>query len=167
MAGGSAPARNYRGLLGVHLPFGLRTCTLVAPRTSPEAPVGDLSPQLLQWLPGRIDNSPDGTCTRWPSRPRRSLPYPLSTLTSFRAALPPASSRDKGQPGDRGLLYYYLYGLGSRRGAGPETADDEGDVMENDRHSWILAVRERLASPPPRRLPASDARPALVLVPLY
>src|SRR3954452_7072947 len=32
--------------------FGLRTCTLVAPRTSPEAPVDDLSPQLLQWLPG-------------------------------------------------------------------------------------------------------------------
>src|SRR3954470_12718077 len=52
MAGGSAPARNYRGLLRVHLPFGLRTCTLVAPRTSPEAPVDDLSPQLLQWLPG-------------------------------------------------------------------------------------------------------------------
>src|SRR4051812_48820584 len=72
------------------LRFGLRTCTLVAPRTSPEAPVGDLSPQLLQWLPGRIDNSPDGTCTRWPSRSRRSLPKPLSTLTSFRAALPGA-----------------------------------------------------------------------------
>src|SRR5215204_645607 len=73
MAGGSAPARNYRGLLRVHVPFGLRTCTLVAPRSSPEAPVGDLSPQLLRWLPGRIDNSPDGTCTRGPSRPRRSL----------------------------------------------------------------------------------------------
>src|SRR4051812_30094710 len=76
------------------LRFGLRTCTLVAPRTSPEAPVGDLSPQLLQWLPGRIDNSPDGTSTRWPSRPRRSLPIPLSTLTSFRAALPGDSPGD-------------------------------------------------------------------------
>src|SRR4051812_41219124 len=81
------------------LRFGLRTCTLVAPRTSPEAPVGDLSPQLLQWLPGRIDNSPDGTSTRWPSRPRRSLPIPLSTLTSFRAALPGSSSaQDRREP---------------------------------------------------------------------
>ena len=70
---GSAPARNYRGLLRVHLPFGMRICTLVAPRNSPEASVGDLSPQLLLWLPGCIDNSPDGTCTRWISRPRRSL----------------------------------------------------------------------------------------------
>jgi len=33
--------------------------------------------------------------------------------------------------------------------------------------SWIVQLRERLASPPPRRLPASDARPAAVLVPLY
>ena len=39
--------------------------------------------------------------------------------------------------------------------------------MENGRQSWILALRGRLASPPPRRLPASDARPASVLVPLY
>jgi 8-oxo-dGTP pyrophosphatase MutT (NUDIX family) len=35
------------------------------------------------------------------------------------------------------------------------------------RHSWIAEVRERLASPPPRRLPPSDLRPAAVLVPLY
>jgi 8-oxo-dGTP pyrophosphatase MutT (NUDIX family) len=34
-------------------------------------------------------------------------------------------------------------------------------------HSWILALRERLASPPPRRLAASDVRQASVLVPLY
>ena len=34
---------------------------------------GDHSPRLLQWLPGRTDNSPDGTRTRWPSGPRRSL----------------------------------------------------------------------------------------------
>ena len=33
--------------------------------------------------------------------------------------------------------------------------------------SWILAVRERLASPPPKRLAPSDIRPAAVLVPLY
>lgn len=33
--------------------------------------------------------------------------------------------------------------------------------------SWILALRHRLASPPPRRLPASDLRTASVLVPLY
>jgi 8-oxo-dGTP pyrophosphatase MutT (NUDIX family) len=39
--------------------------------------------------------------------------------------------------------------------------------MENERHSWILTLRNRLASPPPRRLPASDLRPASVLVPLY
>jgi 8-oxo-dGTP pyrophosphatase MutT (NUDIX family) len=35
------------------------------------------------------------------------------------------------------------------------------------RKSWILDVRDRLASPPPRRLPASDLRQAAVLVPLY
>ena len=39
--------------------------------------------------------------------------------------------------------------------------------MASERHSWILALRERLASPPPRRLPASDLRQAAVLVPLY
>ena len=33
--------------------------------------------------------------------------------------------------------------------------------------SWILALRERLASPPQRRLAAVDLRPASVLVPLY
>ena len=33
--------------------------------------------------------------------------------------------------------------------------------------SWILEVRERLASPPARRLPTQDLRPAAVLVPLY
>jgi 8-oxo-dGTP pyrophosphatase MutT (NUDIX family) len=38
--------------------------------------------------------------------------------------------------------------------------------MEN-RQSWILALRERLASPPPRRLAAKDLRQASVLVPLY
>lgn len=39
--------------------------------------------------------------------------------------------------------------------------------MASERQSWILALRERLASPPPRRLPASDLRQASVLVPLY
>jgi 8-oxo-dGTP pyrophosphatase MutT (NUDIX family) len=33
--------------------------------------------------------------------------------------------------------------------------------------SWIVELRSRLASPPPGRLPASDLRPAAVLVPLY
>ena len=37
----------------------------------------------------------------------------------------------------------------------------------NEPQSWILALRHRLASPPPRRLPASDLRQAAVLVPLY
>ena len=35
------------------------------------------------------------------------------------------------------------------------------------KHSWIVELRARLASPPPRRLPATDAREAAVLVPLY
>ncbi|HEY0781845.1 MAG TPA: CoA pyrophosphatase [Thermoanaerobaculia bacterium] len=39
--------------------------------------------------------------------------------------------------------------------------------MSDVRHSWILELRERLASPPARRLPPNDARPASVLVPLY
>jgi len=39
--------------------------------------------------------------------------------------------------------------------------------MESARQSWILALREILASPPPRRLPPSELRPASVLVPLY
>jgi 8-oxo-dGTP pyrophosphatase MutT (NUDIX family) len=33
--------------------------------------------------------------------------------------------------------------------------------------SWILEIRNRLSSPPPRRLAASDLRQAAVLVPLY
>ena len=33
--------------------------------------------------------------------------------------------------------------------------------------SWILALRERLSSPPPTRLPPSEERKAAVLVPLY
>ena len=34
-------------------------------------------------------------------------------------------------------------------------------------HSWIFDLRSRLASPPSKRLPASEARQAAVLVPLY
>jgi 8-oxo-dGTP pyrophosphatase MutT (NUDIX family) len=33
--------------------------------------------------------------------------------------------------------------------------------------SWILEIRRRLGSPPPRRLPASESRQASILVPLY
>lgn len=39
--------------------------------------------------------------------------------------------------------------------------------MESPRQSWIQTLRERLSSPPPRRLPPSELRPASVLVPLY
>jgi 8-oxo-dGTP pyrophosphatase MutT (NUDIX family) len=39
--------------------------------------------------------------------------------------------------------------------------------MAEPRRSWIMEVRERLASPAPRRLAASDLRQAAVLVPLY
>lgn len=35
------------------------------------------------------------------------------------------------------------------------------------KRSWIMEVRDRLSSPPPRRLAASDLRQAAVLVPLY
>lgn len=36
-----------------------------------------------------------------------------------------------------------------------------------DRNSWIAEIRDRLTSPPPRRLAVSDLRQAAVLVPLY
>jgi hypothetical protein len=91
LAAGSAPARNYRGLLRVHVLFGLRICTLVTPRTSPEASAGRLLASTAPVATGRTDNSPDGTCTRWSSRPRRSLRQTellSSPQTSFRAALP-------------------------------------------------------------------------------
>jgi 8-oxo-dGTP pyrophosphatase MutT (NUDIX family) len=49
--------------------------------------------------------------------------------------------------------------------------DDADETMEAaEPHSWILALRHRLASPPPRRLVTSTAgelRTASVLVPLY
>lgn len=34
-------------------------------------------------------------------------------------------------------------------------------------HSWIFELRQQLSTPPPSRLPASEVRPAAVLVPLY
>lgn len=37
----------------------------------------------------------------------------------------------------------------------------------NEPRSWIQEIRDRLTSPPPRRLAANDLRPASVLVPLY
>lgn len=33
--------------------------------------------------------------------------------------------------------------------------------------SWLIAMRQRLAAPPPRRLPPGEQRPASVLVPLH
>lgn len=36
-----------------------------------------------------------------------------------------------------------------------------------ERRSWITGIRDRLSSPPPQRLAASDLRQAAVLVPLY
>lgn len=39
--------------------------------------------------------------------------------------------------------------------------------MTMERKSWIMEIRERLSSPVPQRLPASDLRHAAVLVPLY
>jgi len=46
------------------------------------------------------------------------------------------------------------------------TGPGESD-RANDLHSWIVEVRKRLESPPPRRLPPGESRQAAVLVPLY
>jgi 8-oxo-dGTP pyrophosphatase MutT (NUDIX family) len=40
-------------------------------------------------------------------------------------------------------------------------------MMVTPKQTWILALRERLASPSPERLAPSEARQAAVLVPLY
>jgi hypothetical protein len=50
----------------------------------------DYSSSAAPVATGRTDNSPDGTCTRWPSRPRRSLRNLRlsSRQASFRVALP-------------------------------------------------------------------------------
>jgi 8-oxo-dGTP pyrophosphatase MutT (NUDIX family) len=39
--------------------------------------------------------------------------------------------------------------------------------MSSEKKSWIMELRERLATPPPRRLGPKDLRQASVLVPLY
>ena len=39
--------------------------------------------------------------------------------------------------------------------------------MSEELHSWIVEVRQRLATPPPLRLTPKEARQAAVLVPLY
>ena len=39
--------------------------------------------------------------------------------------------------------------------------------MSEELHSWIVEVRQRLATPPPLRLKPKEARQAAVLVPLY
>ncbi len=41
------------------------------------------------------------------------------------------------------------------------------NTSDSGPHSWILALRERLGSPPPTRLPPSEERKAAVLVPIY
>jgi 8-oxo-dGTP pyrophosphatase MutT (NUDIX family) len=43
----------------------------------------------------------------------------------------------------------------------------EPTTKPTPKRSWIMEVRDRLTSPPPRRLAASDLRQAAVLVPLY
>ncbi len=40
-------------------------------------------------------------------------------------------------------------------------------MAEPQKHSWIIELRGRLDTPPPRRLPPTDDRQAAVLVPLY
>ena len=40
-------------------------------------------------------------------------------------------------------------------------------IEEQEPHSWIQQVRQRLSAPSPSRLPPSDAREAAVLVPLF
>jgi len=70
---------------------------------------------------GRIDNSPDGTSTRWPSRPRRSLrklQLFSSRQTSFRAALPRDSSVSEDRWRNDAFFYSSLVETGGFRVAG-------------------------------------------------
>src|SRR3954452_7072949 len=72
-----------------HLHLG---CTKDFPRGSSGRSLASTAPVAT----GRPDNSPDGTCTRWSSRPRRSRRQLLllsSRETSLRAALPRDSRR--------------------------------------------------------------------------
>src|SRR4029078_9660638 len=75
---------------------------------------------------------------------RPELPPPRSTDPAHRLAHPAAAGSDTTASG--GLME---------------------DAMETPRQTSILALRERLGSPPPRRLLPSDLRQAAVLVPLY
>ena len=97
LAGGSAPARNYRGLLRVHSRYGLRTCTSVAPRVSPEAPAGrsltstaPVATGVYRQLPGR-DSHPLAFETQ---KVLRDLDLAHLEL-SFRDALPAACENAK------------------------------------------------------------------------
>ncbi len=92
MAGGSAPARNFRGLLRVHTRCSLRTCLPDLTRRFRRLQPDGYPHRLLRRLPGCTDNSPDGTPTRWPSRPRGlpSLSIDQSIRDLLRVALPPA-----------------------------------------------------------------------------
>src|SRR5215207_9302861 len=61
----------------------------------------DYSTSAAPVATGRTDNSPDGTFTRWPSRPRRSF-HDLrlsSRQTSLRVALPDVSERSVREAG--------------------------------------------------------------------
>ena len=62
--------------------FGLRLCTLVAQGLPRRLQPDDYSRSTAPVATGRTDNSPGGTCTRWPSRPRRSLRKSKTQLTS-------------------------------------------------------------------------------------
>lgn len=81
----SGPARGSSSFRPAHLHLG-------CPKDFPGGSSGRSLASTAPVATGRTDNSPDGTCTRWPSRPRRSRRQPVllsSRPTSFRAALPP------------------------------------------------------------------------------
>src|SRR3954453_9370312 len=95
----SRPARDSSSFRPAHLHLGC----------SKDFPGGSSGRSLASTAPvatGRTDNSPDGTCTRWPSRPRRSRRQLLllsSRETSLRAALPPSSRRRYAQGSSQGF----------------------------------------------------------------
>jgi hypothetical protein len=79
----SRPTQSSRDFRPAHLHLG---CTEDFPRGFSGRSLASTAPVAT----GRTDNSPDGTSTRWSSRPRRSLRnLKLSSRqTSFRVALP-------------------------------------------------------------------------------
>jgi hypothetical protein len=103
----------------------------------------DCSSSAAPVTTGRTDNSPGGTYTRWPSRPRRSLcNLRLSShQTSFRVALPAVYS------------VYSSSGVGARRFARPfrETGPREPPVLlpppAPSSPPSLLAPRFRLPDP--------------------